>query len=716
MRFDLAKSLITTSALLLSAANALEQVSYGHDQLIVMSCKYAVYEAAIFDKKDSKKKYKVQCKDKPALGSWLYCIYNEANDDDHSGVNKYVNYYCEDYKKSYTDEQLENAYQNATKYITTTDEIEGFNKSEPIRVPVKYSQKTYNHSYDSNKMRYDNEADGIYFGSGLLGYWAVILLLATIVNLTSKFTVVSRYFNSKPINKIRQYLTMPSLFSNKKHTDAVYPFSEKLSVVSGLLPTRVESIVLFFFFALMVIFESVRYHYIAHNTIWKDRTAQLSRYPGDRSGILCLYGFQLTFLFVGRNNFLLWATGWKQATFVTYHKWISRFNFLMLIVHAATMHLNTVSLGKFDSRILTFWYRWGIVAAVAGAVMLITGCYWVRKNYYEFFLLTHIIMGAIFLAGTWIHVADFDYQELAYSMAAIWCFDRAVRIFRLMSFGVRTATATVVSDETLKITIPKHKYWKAYPGAFGYVHFLKPTTFFQSHPFTIVDDNDGKITFYTKIKGGVTSQIHRSLRKQPNQTGTIKVTVEGPYGDAKPLKRYDTALLYAGGNGIPGLYAYGKKLAEKTDKRIKLYWVIRNWHSIDWFYEELLKLSNAPLDVIIYVTKPESALGSRFDTVNSSSSDTDSKNESHDISEKDEKSAHLSAHQVIAQHLNFVEFRFGRPNIDELIKNDLEESIGNVGVMTCGHNAMVDSIRYAVSQNLETPQGRVDYFEELQQW
>ncbi|CCH46107.1 Ferric/cupric reductase transmembrane component 2 [Wickerhamomyces ciferrii] len=710
---------LLSAALLLCLTEAkLRPRPYTEEEYAVQSCKMALFKTGTFcEGTPNKKNYKCECSNEVALGSMLYCIYEEVGrteKSDEALINQ-----CKAAKKKYTAEKLAKIYDNATQYITSPKKIEGFNKSEPVYVPLKYKQAVYNASYDSYKMRWGNEDESLWFGAGLLGYWAVILLVATIYNFASKISVVGKFFNSKPINTIRQYISMASLFSNKKHTDAVYPLGKKyFSFISGVLPTRIETLVLFGWFVLNVVFEGVRYRYVKDNVIWKDRTAQMTRYPGDRSGILALYGFNLTYLFVGRNNFLLWLTGWKQSTFVTYHKSISRINFLTLVLHAATMHMQSWALGKFQTRILTFWYRWGIVAGVAAAILLITGSYWVRKNYYEVFLLTHIIMAAIFLAGTWIHAGDFNYQPWAYSMAAIWCFDRAVRIFRLIAFGVRTATATVVSEETLKIKIPKGKYWKAFPGAFGYVHFLKPTTFFQSHPFTIVSDDDNEIVFYTKIKGGVTSQIHRHLRMKPGQTGQIKVTVEGPYGDPKPLKRYDTALLYSGGNGIPGLYAYAKKLAEKTDKKVKLYWVIRNWHSIDWFYEELLKLKNTGVEVVLYVTKPESALGSRFDS--SSGSDSESKNEDSNSSEKQisdsEKSAQLSAHQVMAQHLDFVEFRFGRPQIDELVHSDLQESVGNVGVMACAHNAMVDDIRFAVKENLNVPQGRVDYFEELQQW
>lgn len=706
-------------------ALAVEKFRYSHDELVTMGCKYALAYTALFCEGDSAYSYFCQCLDAPAMASWLNCIYEETYMN-NTKAEKVVAGLCYEFNVTLNSTYLRDVYQNGTKYMVNTSTIPDFNASAVFRSPTSnFNVSYYEGSYGTYWALYGMVADSIYFGGGIIGFWGAVFLGAALANFASKITFAGKYLNSKPVNKIRKYVTMPALFANGKHSQVVYPFGQKFSVFSGLLPTRGESLVIFIFFALNIIFEGVRYHFVQYNIYFYTRTAQMTVYPGVRAGVLALYGFQLTYLFAGRNNFLMWITGWKQATFITYHKWISRFNFVLVVVHAACLHLQSKSSGSFEERIATGWYRWGIVAGVAGSILMITAMCWMRTRYYEVFLLIHITMAAVFLAASWIHIRQFEYTEFAYCLAAIWVFDRFVRICRLISFGVQTANITVVSDETLKIRIPKNKFWKAYPGAFGYVHFLRPTTFFQSHPFTIVSDNDNEICFYTKIKGGVTSQVHSYLRKHPNQTAQIKVTVEGPYGDPKPMKHYDTCLLYAGGNGIPGMYAYAKKLSLDTQKHVKLYWVIRNWHSIDWFYEELMNLKNLPCQVIIYITKPDSAVGRRFGSVSSeSSSDSNSEkaNTRVDQTEKDSGSdeeglQNLTPHQIVSKYLDFVEFRFGRPNIHQIIKSDLEEAEGrHVGVMTCSHNAMVDGIREAVKDNLETSKGRVDFFEELQTW
>jgi predicted ferric reductase len=108
-------------------------------------------------------------------------------------------------------------------------------------------------------------------------------------------------------------------------------------------------------------------------------------------------------------------------------------------------------------------------------------------------------------------------------MASIWCFDRFVRVLRLAYFGIQKTQITVVSDEVLKMVVPRHKLRKAFPGSFGYLHYLTPTAFLPSHPFCIVDSDDKAITFVANIKGGVTSAIHRHVHGQSNQTTTFSL-------------------------------------------------------------------------------------------------------------------------------------------------------------------------------------------------
>ncbi|CCH46106.1 Ferric reductase transmembrane component [Wickerhamomyces ciferrii] len=685
---------------------------YSYEEYVVMSCKGAVLSAATFCEKDTVKTYKCDCKNKPALGSWINCIYDKLGENDKHG-EKIVEEYCSEYNVTLDSEKLQKAYANATKYIVDTTKIDGFNKTAIFDTPVQYNKKKYVNYYNSYKARWGNVEDTMYLGAGLLGYWAVIFLVATIWNFLNKVAFINKAFHSKFVNTIRSKLSLSSLFANKKHSTPI----QFLKVVGGFVPLRIETIVIFFYFALLFIFSGVRYTFVQNDTIWKPVAAQAARYPGDRTGVLALYSLQLTFLFAGRNNFLMWLTGWKQSTFITYHKWISRFNFIMVLIHAGSMHQQSVGMGydKFVTRLHTFWYRWGIVAAAFMGGLVFTAAYQVRKTFYEVFLGVHIVFAAIFLAASWIHATQFGYEQFTYALAAIWCFDRFVRILRLISFGTQDAKVTIISEETLKVVIPKRSYWKAFPGSYGYLHYLTPTTFFQSHPFTIIETSDKEITFVTKIKGGVTSQIYNQLKSKPGQTGIIKISVEGPYGNPTNVTRYDTALLYSGSTGIAGPYSHALKSVQSgKNQQVKLYWIIRHWSSIDWFVEELVKLKNTGVEVIIYVSQPDSAIGSRFNGDHSSSNGSDSEQKSEKLSSNDdEKSGNLDS---LKKQLDFIEFRYGRPQINEIVHNDFSESQGTIGIWTAGHNSMVDDIRSAVGENLNVAKGRVDFFDELQVW
>ncbi|KAH3680881.1 hypothetical protein WICPIJ_008094, partial [Wickerhamomyces pijperi] len=295
------------------------------------------------------------------------------------------------------------------------------------------------------------------------------------------------------------------------------------------------------------------------------------------------------------------------------------------------------------------------------------------------------------------------------AFVVIWAFDRIVRLVRSFAFGIQKAHIKLVSDETLKIRVSKRGFWKAFPGSYGYVTFYTWICVWQSHPFSLIEEDANTVTLHVKVKGGITSHLYKMLSKLPNFETTLNISIEGPYGDEKPLHKFDTALLYAGGNGIPALYAYAKQLSESgAVKNIKLYWGIREWKSIDWFYEELVKLRELPVQIVVYVSKPTSEVGSRFGKM---ASDSSSLEDSPDSNEKYQS----VSHETIVKALSFIEFRHGRVNIDELVTNDFKEnSEGSIAVMSIGHSSMVDDIRYTVSQNVDLVKGQVEYYEELQ--
>jgi predicted ferric reductase len=284
----------------------------------------------------------------------------------------------------------------------------------------------------------------------------------------------------------------------------------------------------------------------------------------------------------------------------------------------------------------------------------------------------------------------------------------------------------LIANETLKVTVARPRYWKPFPGCHAFIHFIRPTCFWQSHPFTIVDqvedDKTHTITFYLKVKGGVTHGLYKYLSRQPENKATIKVTIEGPYGNRLPLDRYDTAVFLSGGNGIPGLYYQARDIVKNNSNktRVKFYWVIRHYRSIEWFYEELLKFENSNVEPVVYVTQPDVGLTTPIAPQISSSSEFDEQEEKLNESNNTKAELHETESEAyianLKKKLSFVDFREGRPNMNQVVAEEIAESNGSIAFTTCAHGTMVDDARKAVVDNLDSTPNRVELFEQIQGW
>lgn len=706
---------------------------YKNGDYIGMACSSAV--VATFCKTTGKSSSCV-CSNINALGSYVYCGYQQVNTtEDKTRFEKYFMGTC----TNMTKDKMENAYRNVTNYLVDTSKLKSFNKTAVINYPVYYTKSVFENTYLSDKFRFQNFDRAMAWGSGLLGFWGLMVLIGGIDHWGSRFfpnyslKLKKSVGQSGPMRLMRKHVTLPALF-NGKHTTRNF--------FQGVIPTRYETIILTLFLALLVIGEATNIHFLPNDTIWKVKKVQLSRYVGDRSAVISLFLILPTYLFAGRNNFLLWVTGWKQSTFYTFHKWLARITVLTAFTHTIAMLLNSYWNVNIHKREYTYWWRWGSVAMVAGGIAFFQSMAIMRTKNYELFLYVHIILAALFLCGAWIHLSQFSYDEWAYAAAAIWCADRFMRIVRMATFGVKSAQVTLISDEILMLTMPHNFRRKFTPGSFGYVYFCKSWLFFQSHPFTVLEDDNGKIKFLVKVKNGVTKNLYHRLLKEPNQSCELKVAVEGFYGEYKPAFSYDQVVMIAGGNGIPGLYEYISDIAQKkaegksNTKFVKLYWVIRHWHSLDWFVDELIKLQQYDfVETVVYVTKYHDAkLGDRFAVADSSSSSIEitpeyiheadepktesSPNEKDSTIESTDKSQCTWLDKVFKE-LPHVIFKDSRPNLPELIHTDIQEAgiNDNVAIMTCAHNAMCDDVRKAVACEAGEPRGgRIELFELLQVW
>ncbi|KGU23878.1 hypothetical protein MG7_04073 [Candida albicans P34048] len=651
------------------------------------------------------------CANKNALATYAGCLAFD-NRNTTTAVNYMMNYCEENGNVTVEKNWYEKSYQYFLSNAKTEKEIPNFNKTIPIDVPFKLDEaemKLYERAYKQFLGNYD---DSLYYRAGILGYWLLIMCIGAIVNWGKvMFPGLTKKLTSKPINLWRQYVSMPATFRKKKAEELrIFKFFD------SLIPSRFESIVIFLFYIVVLMIHAMNMHYVDGDPVFENnKYNSQARNVADRTGITGTIMMPLVFLFSSRNNFLQWLTGWNYSTFVTYHRHIARVMFILIALHSI---LFTVLLRDDMSEFSETYMIWGVLATVSGGIILFQAMLFFRRRWYEIFLLIHILFAALYVAGTWIHVDELGYVWFVYPAVAVWCADRVVRIARLVIFGFPKARVSLLADDTIKVEIPKPSYWKTIPGGHAFIHFLKPTYFWQSHPFTFVESPaDTHIILYCKVKGGITHSLYQLLVRSPGQAITMRVGVEGPYGEPTPARYADTAVFIAGGNGIPGIYSevmdMARRMPNETKNAMKLYWIIRDYKSLEWFNDELTLLGNTNIETTIYVTKPDLSNLLTGD----GSDDTSSKKESDSQDMNLESKESLQGVDLVKSRFSHITFKEGRPSIEDIVDLEMKESNGSVAFVACGHPAMVDETRYFCSRNVDNPQKkRVDFYEQVQVW
>lgn len=657
------------------------------------------------------------CDYEPAFEALLYCMYQNIQEHGHSNSTfqssfENVRSFCDTSKvTNFTDAQFFSSFNNGSIYIQD-QQIPGANITYPVKVNPRL-RKGYYAAYHGY---YYNRDIGNYFGSYLCAYFVGVMLLAGALRFLRLTPLQKTIFKLKVFNNIRGWGLIPNL--GKKHAE---PFTY-FKIITGYLPTRFELLVVLGYLVLHTAFMACNYRYDPHNIIFKSHALQIARFVGDRSAVLAFAHFPLIVLFAGRNNFLEMISGIPYTSFITFHKWVGRIMFLDAVVHAVAYTRFVILRGTYARVIKRVYWRFGIVALVFGGAILLTSFAYCRRHYYESFLLIHIVLGALFFYACWQHVLTISGIEWIYAAIALWCFDRLVRIIRICSFGFPTAKLRLVSEDLVRVTIPKSsKIWKAKPGQYVFISFLHPWCFWQSHPFTVMDScsEEGELTIIFKEKKGVTKYLKKYLATNNGEV-SMRVAVEGPYGHSSPLHRFDNVLLLSGGIGLPGPMHHaidlGKTCAASGKKKIQLVATTKGFKALEAFKPELAVLKNKTIDVYIYDTSKLPPLENSSTSTSDEDQNAKKQEENEKQLEKSPSPENLYSDDDSATELGFASLHQGRPNFRQLL-DDSSDQAGSLAVICCGPPAFVDSVRNETARLIiEKPNSVIEYFEEYQAW
>lgn len=153
-----------------------------------------------------------------------------------------------------------------------------------------------------------------------------------------------------------------------------------------------------------------------------------------------------------------------------------------------------------------------------------------------------------------------------------------------------------------------------------------------------------------------------------------------------------------------------RRLGEK--RNVKLYWVVLSLPSLEWFYQELLKLKDLPISTTVYVTQPNVGLA---DPITTDLTDDEEQQEH----EQEKKSDTEESNDYVAQvkkNLSFIQFIETKPDFYQIVGEEIKQLTGPIAFASCAHGNMVDDVRKSVVDNLSNSNHRVELFEQMQNW
>jgi predicted ferric reductase len=302
-----------------------------------------------------------------------------------------------------------------------------------------------------------------------------------------------------------------------------------------------------------------------------------------------------------RNSALNALLGTAFDRTIMFHRWIGRWIFLLILVHAV-LYLPTYLPDSFDT--LTAGEQglenlWGVIAAAASLLLLLSSLNAIRRRHFETFFWLHYfyVVFYVFLA---LHspVIGFRFTMIA---VAFFVLDRLVRLFWGL-FPRRTASLDIKDQNMICVQMPRHPLARYRVGSYVFVNFMG-LSLTQWHPFTLSSGpNDDLLEIHIKGLGDHTMRLIERARSRNAANSYFWVRIDGPYGFI-PLEynRYPYLLLVGAGVGVTPCIAalkdiYRVRMSEAARQKVPyrcaaqivhLAWSCASPSHLSWFVDVL---------------------------------------------------------------------------------------------------------------------------------
>ncbi|OCF43978.1 ferric reductase transmembrane component 4 [Kwoniella heveanensis CBS 569] len=518
--------------------------------------------------------------------------------------------------------------------------------------------------------------------------------------------------------------------------------------------------------ALFTIVYTVVYGYlcVAKTEVWFPTKHNTT---ANQLGVMSFSQLPIILLLVSKNNPISNLTGITYQKLNYLHRASSRVCLFTSWLHALLWTPKVWSAGDTRPYLL-----FGIAALTGFTMLWVTSFRIIRRMAYEFFLVSHILFSLLYLIGAFFH-----WWRMWYWVApamAIWALDRFIRFAKVMyqnNFhkpnrwkNLGESKIELLDHDVMRVSIRRDNFhWKA--GQHGFISSPSISSSpHESHPFSIANvptESSNEAVFLIRVHSGFTKRMRTALSS--DQSNSIPLYLEGPYGYAHNLDSYSTVLLVSGGTGVTFVLGHflqilaSVRAGTSAVKKLHLVWHIRHAEDIEWIASLLNQGLLDPPDsmnivIDVFVTKshasdepwpPEMDLnltetlhheiprllhlrnednynnnrGSWDEGCRTCSPNTPMTESRDENLFLPKRATILGRYGLMADAAEKIRWRRGRADLKKIVEEDAGACVGCMNVSVCGPTQLLHATKKAVREasNYESSMRglpSIDFFEE----
>lgn len=577
-------------------------------------------------------------------------------------------------------------------------------------------------------------------GKGILGTTVDLSELTKISRLRTSQTNSVKY-PTKPTNRYLQVWATLTAIGREISYPQLYVPTKYLSWITP--PPMGRVICLFVYWAVII-------YMMTSGAIIKD--AFFWERIGFRNAWVTVTQVPFLYLLSAKTSIIGLVAGTSYERLNWLHRWVARTMFVTATVHGFHFWTEWVTYDYLEDELAMMpSIKYGLAAWAILLWMAVSSLKPFRGMAYEVFVVQHIIAAIMFLWVLYVHVPAYAQYNIWFAIAAL-CFDRLFRVGLLLwqniklkpnpsrckggqKYGHQTQVSAIGDSMTVLTIKDVHFKWSAGQHLYLWLPRVGPI---EAHPYTIACPHlmpetciCNSIQLVIRAHAGFSKRLHTFARKMEaeGKKQTLTAFISGPYGRPPRWDIFETLVLISASTGasftLPILESVLQSKSTICTKRIDFLLTARQGEEIGFYldrlHEAIVRASEQGIELSVHIAVTGNGqLETISSSLSSSASSIASNEKKPQIVERTDVvetrtrttgggccSADIEAlpsassprkrlsHASTDSHIHH---SATRPDVAGFIRDAVEATGGETGVVVCGGVSLVARTRTSVAK------------------